>query len=88
MSRYDEFKEILKAEDKRRGIDPEKGFQNLLNMTDEQAASVIENMFFEPQMLGGRHQGKQYLYAMRTVAILKAINRLRGISDNESEDNE
>lgn len=59
-------------------------YENLLLMTDEQAADIIEDMYFKPQSVGGRHNGKTLLQACRIVAVAKAINRLRGKSDDKS----
>ena len=53
-------------------------YEKLLNMTDEQAADILDDMFFKTQLLGGRHCGKTILTACQIVAMVKAINRLRG----------
>ena len=76
---FEEMREILKAEDESRGMtDKTDNFSAILDMTDQQAADIIEDMYFNPQMVGGRHQGKTYMQACRMVAVLKAIHKLRG----------
>ena len=76
---FEELREILKNADEKYGIENKPdNFSTLLNMTDEQAADIIEEMYFGEHRVGGRQHGKQYITAARIVATLKAIQKLRG----------
>lgn len=76
---FEELRKILKSADEKYGIENNPdNFSTLLNMTDEQAADIIEDMYFGEHLVGGRKHGKQYIAAARMVATLKAIQKLRG----------
>ena len=76
---FEELREVLKNTDEKYGIENNPdNFSTLLNMTDEQAADIIEDMYFGEHLVGGRQHGKQYIIAARMVATLKAIRKLRG----------
>ena len=51
-------------------------YEYLLNMTDEQAAEILEKTYI--YISGGRHNGKTFGQLGYTVAIHKALNKLRG----------
>lgn len=51
-------------------------YEKILNMTDEQAADILEKTII--YLCGGRMNGKTILSLSYRVAILKAINKLRG----------
>lgn len=51
-------------------------YEYLLDMTDEQAAEILEKTYI--YISGGRHCGKTLWQAGYTVAMHKAINKLRG----------
>ena len=60
-------------------------YDNILNMTDEQAADIIEDLFFRGQLVGGRHNGKTITQLAYHTAIVKAINKLRGKTSTPKE---
>ena len=74
----EELKSLLQAEDNKRSFTDSTPFEDLMNMSDEQAADILDDMFFKPQLIGGMRNGKTYLTASRIVAVVKAINKLRG----------
>ena len=74
----EELKALLRAEDNKLLSTDSTPFEDLINMSDEQAADILDDMFFKPQLIGGRRNGKTYLMASQIVAVVKAINRLRG----------
>lgn len=51
-------------------------YEYLLNMTDEQAAEILEKTYI--YISGGRQNGKTLWKAGYTIAMHKAINKLRG----------
>lgn len=53
----------------------EEDLKKLLDMSDKQCADVLEKTMF--WMLGGRANGKTVFKALYTVALTRAINKLR-----------
>ena len=51
-------------------------YEYLLDMTDEQAAEILEKTYI--YISGGRYCGKTLWKAGYTIAMNKAINKLRG----------
>ena len=74
----EELKALLQAEDNKCSLADSTPFEDLINMSDEQAADILDDMFFKSQLIGGMRNGKTYLRASQIVAVVKAINRLRG----------
>lgn len=74
----EELRTLLQAEDNKRSLTDSTPFEDLINMSDEQAADILDDMFFKPQPIYGMRNGKTYLRASQIVAVVKAINRLRG----------
>lgn len=58
-------------------------YDAILNMTDEQAADILEDLFFNGVKVGGRGYGKTTLQLTYNTAIIKALNKLRGISPSK-----
>lgn len=50
-------------------------YEKLLNMTDEQAADILENTILH--YCGGRGSGKTLISNAYSIAMIKAINKLR-----------
>ena len=50
-------------------------YEKLLNMTDEQAADILENTILH--YYGGRGSGKTFMSTAYGIALRKAINKLR-----------
>lgn len=50
-------------------------YEKLLNMTDEQAANILES--YQIFIMGGRGCGKSFLSTAYNIALIKAIKRLR-----------
>lgn len=74
----EDLRTLLRAEDNKLSSTDSTPFEDLINMSDEQAADILDDMFFKPQLIGGVRNGKTYLRASQIVAVVKAINRLRG----------
>ena len=53
-------------------------YDAILNMTDEQAADILEDLFFNGVKVGGRGNGKTTLQLAYNTAVIKAVNKLRG----------
>lgn len=51
-------------------------YEAIMNMTDEQAAEVLEKMRIH--VMGGRQNGKTVLFLSYNTAIQKAIQKLKG----------
>lgn len=51
-------------------------YETLLNMTDEQAAEILENTF--NCIIVSRGNNKTFLTSVYIVALVKAIKKLRG----------
>ena len=54
----------------------EEEYEALINMTDEQAADILENIHLG--INGGRGNGKTFLLHAYQIALGKAIKKLRG----------
>ena len=55
-----------------------ENYDDIMNMTDEQAADILENL--RVRLYGGRQNGKTKLSLAYNVATEKAIKKLRGQS--------
>lgn len=51
-------------------------YEKILNMTDEEAADILDNYIL--RICGGRGNGKTLLSFSYFIAIKKAIKKLRG----------
>lgn len=55
-------------------------YESILNMTDAQAADILEDLFFNGISVGGRGNGKTIMQLTYNTAVIKAINKLRGLT--------